>query len=108
MTLKVAFDRSMSFMKRWNCAFPSMVRLGSLILSLHACETGCENDGMKNAKVVRVDCGRVGARSGLCVCGLSQVCLKDALALLNERSSSRKSCRFFPHRSVLYSPPVLV
>src|SRR2546421_1671373 len=101
MTLKVAFDLSMSPMKRWNCAFPSMVRLGSLILSLQACETGCENDGMTSAKVLRLDCGRVGARSGLWVCGLSQVCLAEAFALRNERSSRRKSCRFLPQRSVL-------
>src|SRR4051794_11073207 len=97
-TFHLASDAFTSLTKRSNCALPSSVRLGSLILSLHFCDTGAENDGTSTENTWRVDCGAVGARSGSCVCGLSQVPPADALALRNERSSSRNRSRFLPQR----------
>src|SRR4051794_39966259 len=83
---------------------PRKVRSGLLILSLHALETGWDSDGVTSENSVRVDCGAVGARSGLCVCGLSHTCPSSALALRNERSSRKKTWRFLPQRKERYRP----
>src|SRR3954453_1222043 len=102
-TLKRAFELLISRTKRSNCFFPSIVRLGSLIVSRHAWETGWLSpvDGNTAPNTLRVDCGRVGARSGRPVLGLLQTPSFDALAERNERSSRKKVSRLPPQRRVL-------
>src|SRR3954471_4360480 len=97
-TLNLAFDAFTCLMNLLRWAMPRKVRFGSLILFLHFCDTGWLNDETRAENRVRVFCGAVGARSGWWVSGLSQVWLADALALRNERSSSRKTSRFLPQR----------
>src|SRR5205085_853634 len=101
ITLKVAVERLIAVWNILSWREPSIVRLGSLIVSRHGCATGAVNDGATAANSARTDPGAVGARSGLPVCGLSQVWIVGlpALALRNERSSSRKISRFLPQRN---------
>src|SRR5881394_428967 len=99
-TFHRALDDSTSCRNRWSCALPSIVRLGLSILRLHAGATGSLSDGISALKTLRLLSGAVGARSGWPVSGLSQVPLAEAFALLNERSSRKKSSRFFPHLNV--------
>src|SRR4051794_16310874 len=104
MTFQVAFEALIALVKRAYWRAPSIVRLGSLIASLHCWDTGCLNDGTRSEKSVRWAVGAVGARSGWPVSGLSHVWLADAFALRNERSSSMKTSRLRPQRNVRYRP----
>src|SRR3954452_10461642 len=104
MTFHVAFEALIAFVNRLYWRGPSMVRFGSLIASLHCCDTGCLSDGTSSEKSVRVLCGPVGARSGWPVSGLSHWWLAEALALRNERSSSMNTSRLRPQRNERYRP----
>ena len=99
-TFHFAFEVSTARRKRLRCALPRKVRLGLLSLSLQACETGWESEGMTAANTLRVLCGAVGARSGWPVSGLSQMPPADALALRKERSSRKNISRFLPQRKL--------
>src|SRR2546423_10886854 len=101
-TFHFAVEDLTAFRKVLSCSWPSIVRWGLLMASRHACDTGCDSDGVIAAKLLRVLCGAVGARSAdPGVDGLSQTPFADALALRNERSSRKNSSRFLPQRSVL-------
>src|SRR5215210_3245572 len=104
ITFHFAVDACTSLRKLLSCAWPSIVRLGSLIVSRHCCDTGLASDGISSAKTLRVDWGAVGARSGAPVLGLLHVPPADALALRNERSSRKNISRFWPQRKLRYSP----
>src|SRR5687767_3614021 len=106
MILNVAFERRTSATKRWNWRLPSIVRPGSLMRSLHACDTGWRNDGTISENVARLAGGAVGARSGALVSGLLQVPPALALASRNERSSSMKNSALRPQRNRRYRPLV--
>src|SRR4051794_37699539 len=103
-TLKRAVERETALLNAASCRFPRKVRFGSLIAAVHAGETGCDSDGVTVENSVRVDCGAVGAISGLPVCGLSHTWLASAFALRNERSSRKKTSRFLPQRNERYKP----
>src|SRR4029079_626782 len=104
ITLKRAVDFETAFLKAASWRAPRNVRLGLLIVSRHACDTGAASDGVTVENSVRVVCGAVGARSGLPVCGLSHTWLASAFALRKLRSSRKNSSIFFPHRKDRYRP----
>src|SRR3954452_16666824 len=97
MILNFAVDAFTAFVKRVYWAEPSIVAFGLWIASRHACATGCFSDVTKTPKKSRRRCGRVGARSGACVSGLSHTPPALAFADRNDRSSRKNNSAFEPH-----------
>src|SRR3954452_21574000 len=97
MILNFAFDAFTAFVKRVNCAEPSIVVFGLWIASRHCCETGRASGGVTIANVSPTRCGAVGARSGAFVSGLLHTPPALALGDRNERSSRKNSSAFEPH-----------
>src|SRR4051794_17006309 len=101
-TLKRAVDLLTAALKRASWRLPRKVRFGLRIVARQAGETGWLSpvDGNTAPNTLRVPCGAVGARSGLCVWGLSQTWFASALAERKERSSRKKTSRFLPQRKL--------
>jgi hypothetical protein len=92
ITFQVAVDDAIARLNSTRWRTPSIVREGSPIAARQAGETGFRRPGARVAKASRTAWGAVGARSPL----QTVVAFSD----LNERSSRKKSSRFFPQRKV--------
>jgi hypothetical protein len=91
-TFQVAVDASTARVNSMNWRAPSMVRKGSSIAARQPAGTGFRSGGARLPNAFRTACGAVGARSP------PQAVV--TLALLNERSSRKKSSRFRPQRTL--------